>query len=371
MSESTSTLKHSPLYDYYVEKGLNLIDFGGWALPVQFTSQIEEHHAVREKVGIFETTHMGEIFVSGDEAEAFLNALVTNDLRTCAVNQAQYTAVCKEDGGVLDDLIFFRTGENEFMVTPNGANKEKILNWLNEHNDGRVTIDDRSDQYGLIPVQGPNSLKVMEKLCDEDLGALSSYHFVNHVTFAGVPECIVGRNGYTGEDGFEIYCPWDETLKIWKALLEAGKEYDIHECGLGCRDTLRLEAGMCLYGQDLSEEINPIEGGIGFAVKTDKKDVPYIGKEALCEIRKGGQKRVSLGFEVTGKGIAREHYEVLNKDGEVIGQVTSGTKSPSFKKAIGFMLVNKGAVKAGDEILIQIRNKQVPAVACKKDWLQR
>ena len=372
MADNMSNLKKSPLYDYYVEKGLKLIDFGGWALPVQYTSQIDEHNAVRNSVGIFETSHMGEIFVTGKDAQSFLNGLVTNDMRDCAVNQAHYTPFIKEDGGTLDDLIIFRTGEEAYMVTPNGANKEKIFNWIKDHHDGEdVTIEDRSDEFGLIPVQGPNAQKVLAKITDADLDSIKSYHFLTKQTVAGVDNVIIGRNGYTGEDGFELYCPWDDTLTIWKALLEAGEEYDIAECGLGSRDTLRLEGGMCLYGQDLSEDINPIEGGVGFAVKTDKKDVDYIGKDKMIEERNGGQTRVSRGFEITGKGIARTGYEVFNKDDEKIGVVTSGTKSPTFGKAIGFIMIEKGSAKFGDEVYIQIRKKKSPAIVCKKDWLRR
>ncbi|AMB93760.1 glycine cleavage system aminomethyltransferase GcvT [Aerococcus sanguinicola] len=370
MSVNLEGLKHSPLFDYYVEKGLNLTDFGGWALPIQFTSQIDEHHAVRNKVGLFETSHMGEIIVKGEEAENFLNSLITNDISKCAVNQAQYTAVVKEDGGTLDDLINYRKAEDEFMVTPNGANKEKILAWLNEHNDGQVEITDISDQVGLIPIQGPKAQAVLEKLTDTDLDSIKPFHFLDDQTVAGIDHVMISRTGYTGEDGFELYLKWEDTADLWKALLEAGEEYGIQECGLGARDTLRLEGGMCLYGQDLTEDINPLEGGIGFAVKVDK-EVPFIGQDYLKAQKEGEQKRQSRGFELTGKGIAREGYKVYNKDGEEIGFVTSGTKSPTFGKAIGYMIVDKGATEFGDEVLIQVRKKQVPALVCKKDWLRR
>lgn len=367
-------LRKTPLYDYYVEKGVSLTDFNGWSLPIQFTSIKEEHDATREAVTLFDTSHMGEIRVKGDDALGFLNGVVTNNVLGVDDNQAIYTAVTNDDGGTLDDLIIFKENEKEVVLTPNSGNFEKIYNWLQDHNNGEVEINDETSQWGLIAIQGPKAQEVLAKVTETDLDSIEGYHFLQDQTVAGVDGVVISRTGYTGEDGFELYTPWDETQNIWNKLLEAGKDAGIVEAALGARDTLRTEGGMALYGNDLSEEINPIEGGIAFAVKTgDKKEADYPGKQALTDYkaREDKDKRVSRGFELSGKGIARPGFKVLNKDGEEIGEVTTGTQSPTFGTALGYILVNKEEAAFGNEILIQVRKRQVPATIVKKDWLRR
>lgn len=371
--KKTTELRRTPLYDYYLEKGLKLMDFGGWALPVQYTKIMEEHKAVREAVGIFDCAHMGEIRITGKNALDFVNSVITNDATKVKDNQSMYTAVTNEAGGTLDDVIFYKTSDEHFTFTPNASNTEKILNWFNKHNqDEDVVIEDVSADFGLIAIQGPKAVSVLEKLTDTNLSYIKPFYFKADQTVAGVSPVLISRTGYTGEDGFELYVPFDEQLTIWKQLLEAGEEFGITECGLGARDTLRLEAGLALYGNDLSEDINPIEGGIGFTVKTgDKKEVDYPGKEALEAHRAADSKRLSRGFELLGKGIAREGMPVKLADGTEVGVVTSGTKSPTFKKAIGFLMIDKNHAQLENEVFIDIRNKLVPAVLVKKDWLRR
>jgi len=366
-------LKKTPLYEYYVEKHLKLTDFGGWALPIQFTKLTEEHEAVRESVGLFDVAHMGEIRVTGEHALEFVNSIITNDASNLADHQAMYTAITNEDGGTLDDVIFYKQAGDSFLFTPNAANTDKILQWFKQHNQGnQVTIEDLTDEIGLIAIQGPKAEAVLEKVTDANLAVLKSYHYLADQTVADVHSVAISRTGYTGEEGFELYVPFDQQLEIWQALLKAGEEFDIQECGLGARDTLRLEAGLPLYGNDLSEDINPIEGGIGFTVKTgDKKDTDYPGKEALETYKKQEKRRQSRGFELKERGIARLGMPVKLEDGTEIGQVTSGTMSPTFKQAIGFVLIDKQYAKLGNEVFIEIRNKLVPAELVKKDWLRR
>ncbi|MGO4941845.1 glycine cleavage system aminomethyltransferase GcvT [Ruoffia tabacinasalis] len=364
-------LKQTPLFDYYVEKGLKLTDFGGWALPIQFTKIQEEHDAVRQTVGIFEVSHMGEILIKGSNVLEWFNQIITNDTQKISINDAQYTAIVNEDGYTLDDLIYYYVAENTLFVTPNAGNKDKILAWLNQHNsDNTVEIIDQSAEYGLIAVQGPNSEKVLKEIAAPEVLELNSFQMFSEQTVAGVDSVRISKTGYTGELGYELYIPWAQTAKVWEALLNVGESYGLKECGLGARDTLRLEAGMALYGNDLSEEITPIEGGIAFAVDLNKEN--FIGKEALEKVKNDPNRYMSRGFELTGKGIARQGYKIFESEEstEVIGEVTSGTKSPTFKKALGFAQIRKPYAKINNQIFIEIRNKRVPAIITKKDWLK-
>lgn len=364
-----NNLKRTPLYDYYKNEKIKLTDFGGWALPIQFTSILEEHHAVRNEVGLFDVSHMGEIIVKGDCAAEWLNGLMTNNITQMSVNQAQYNAVCNEAGGTLDDLILFKLAEDAFLVTPNAANTDKIYQWMVDHQREGIDLENQSDQYGLLAIQGPLAEEILSKLTDVDVSELKSYHFIPEATVAGQENILLSRTGYTGEDGFELYVKWERVVPLWEAFLEAG-EGKIKRCGLGSRDTLRLEAGLALYGHELSEDITPLEGGIGFAVKT-KKEQDFIGKKALKKQRENGLKRVSRGFEVTDKGIAREDSPVLNAEGETIGVVTSGTKSPTLNKSIGLMLIDKDYKEIDTPVWIQVRKRKVEAKIIKKPFYKK
>ncbi|WP_244244535.1 glycine cleavage system aminomethyltransferase GcvT [Marinilactibacillus kalidii] len=362
-------LKQTPLYEYYQEKGLKLIDFGGWALPVQFTKIAEEHEAVRTHAGIFEVSHMGEIVVKGKEATRWLNQLVTNDVSKMTINQAQYNTMTNEQGGTLDDLLLFKFSDDHYLVTPNAGNTDKIYKWMIAHAESTVKIENVSDDYGLIALQGPKSERILKSITQTDLASLNTYHFLPAEHFSEIKDVIVARTGYTGEDGFELYVKKNETQALWEKLVRAGFMHGLKECGLGARDTLRLEAGMALYGQELTEEITPLEGGVGFAVKVDKTE-PFIGQAVLQSEKIKGSKRVSRGFELLEKGIARHTYPVFNQNQKEIGVVTSGTQSPSLGKSIGMMLIDKAESQLGETVLIKVRTKQIPAKLTKKDWLK-
>lgn len=371
MSEENTELKRTPLYDYYQRNGVKIVDFGSWALPIQYTGIIEEHKVVREKVGLFEVSHMGELEVSGENATAWLNKLITNDLRTIANNEAIYTIVPNAKGGILDDIIIYKFDETRYLLTPNASNTQKIWDQLEKHVEDGISLTDQSAETGLIAVQGPYAKDVVAEIFGEDVTNLKNYTFTHGVNFKDIyTDVLISRTGYTGEDGYELYVKWDQTEALWEALLAVGEKYGIQACGLGARDTLRLEAGMPLYGQDLSEDVTPLEAGLAFTVKWNKEE-KFIGQEALETQKEAGVAYLSRGFELTDKGIAREGYPVLNEAGKEIGQVTSGTRSPSLGKSIGFMRVLKDEVKLGDTVWIQVRKKKLAAEMTKKDWLKQ
>lgn len=370
----TENLKKTPLYDEYKERGLKMTDFGGWELPVQYTKLQDEHKAVRERVGIFDVSHMGEIFIRGENATNWVDHIVSNKISNVEVNQAQYNTILNDEGGVKDDLIWFKLAEDEYLVTPNAANTEKIYNWFVDHNqDNQVEIDNQTDNWGLIALQGPKSEQVLAKITDADLPNITSYHFSQNERIADTDGNIIARTGYTGEDGFELYMKSENVEPVWKALLEAGEEFDILECGLGARDSLRLEAGLGLYGNDLKEEWTPLESGVAFAVKVDK-EASFPGKERIQEIKSQGNGKseyMQRGFELIDKGIARQGDKVLNLDGEEIGEVTSGTKSPTMGYALGYAHVKRDEAPLDQEAVFQVRKKQLKGKFVKKNWLRR
>lgn len=369
LANEENELQRTPLYPYYQENNVKLIDFGSWALPIQFTKLKEEHQAVRERVGIFDVSHMGEIKVSGDKAADWLNKLITNDVTKIEPDQAVYTLVTNEKGGILDDIIIFKLSATEYLLTPNASNTDKIWNWLEEHKEDGVELTDQSKDTGLIAIQGPKAKDIVAEIFGNEALDIENYHFKQNVSGEGLDDVLLSRTGYTGEDGYECYVKWDQTETLWKKFLEAGAPYEIAECGLGSRDTLRLEAGMPLYGQDLSEDVTPLEAGLRFAVKWDKKE-PFIGQEALEEQKEAGTTYLSRGFEVSGRGIAREGYPVFNDQDEEIGVVTSGTQSPTLGKSIGFMRIKKAGIKLGDTVKIQVRKNKVDATITKKNFLK-
>lgn len=366
-------LKKTPMYDYYIEKGCKITDFGGWGLPIQITKIADEHKAVREAVGLFDASHMGEVRVKSGKMNAYdwWNGLITNDVHKATYNgKAQYTAVCKEDGGMLDDMIYYRKNDDEFVATPNGSNREKIVKWMNDHNqDGQVEITDETYDWGLIAVQGPNAEELLSRLTDTNLSEIEYYAYKADQKVGGHERVQISRTGYTGEAGFELYIPAEHMVDIWKQLVKEGQDLGVVECALGARDTLRLEAGLPLYGNDFDESVNPIAGGIAFAVPK-AKEADYIGKDAIAKYRaqETADKEASRGFKIDGKQIARHGMEVRNTDGEVIGVVTSGTKSPTLGYPLGFVRVN-ATYKVGDKVVIEVRGKDVEAELTKKDWL--
>ncbi|NLJ97884.1 MAG: glycine cleavage system aminomethyltransferase GcvT [Tissierellia bacterium] len=359
--------KKTPLYDEHVKLGGKVVDYAGWYLPVQYEGLIAEHEAVRNAAGLFDVSHMGEIVVKGKDALAYLQYLLTNDISSIEDDQIIYTMMCYPDGGVVDDFLVYKYDDEEYLLVVNAANTEKDFKWMIDNKkDFNIIIENISDQIGEVAIQGPKSEEILQKLTDTDLSKIKPFHFDRKVVVSGI-ECMVSRTGYTGEDGFEVYSPAEGIVKIWQDLLDAGKDEGIKPTGLGCRDTLRFEAGMPLYGNEISKEITPLEGGLKFFVKLDKEE-DYIGKEALNKQWNEGLKRRVAGFEVLGRGIPRSGYEVY-KDGEKIGHVTTGYMSPTLKKNIGVALIKTEETELGNEIDIMIRNKPVKAVVIKRRFL--
>ena len=348
--------KKTPLYDVHVEEGGKIVPFAGYLLPVQYgTGIINEHMAVREKVGIFDVSHMGEVTVKGPTALATLNHLLTNDFTKMSVGRVRYSVMCNEDGGCVDDLIVYKFGDEDYLIVVNAANREKDFEHIKANVLPGTEVEDISDSIAQIAIQGPRANDVLAKLCNvEDLPA-KYYTAVQHMNIGGI-DCLVSQTGYTGEFGYELYTDKDNAVELWHKLREAGEEFGLIPCGLGARDTLRLEASMPLYGHEMNEEISPLEADLGFGVKMGKED--FIGHAALVE--KGEPKRIRVGLEITGRGIAREHNDVYY-NGEKIGQTTSGTKAPYIGKAIAMALVDAEHSEVGTEVEIDVRGKMIPA----------
>jgi aminomethyltransferase len=342
--------RRTPLYDEHKALGARLVDFAGWEMPVQYEGIKAEHQAVRRAAGLFDVSHMGEVFFRGPQAEAAVQRLVTRDVSRLDEGQAGYSAVCYEDGGTVDDVLVYRRPD-DFLVVVNAANREKDLDHFRENTgDLDVEISDETEGWALLALQGPEAADHLQNLTDADLSALKYFRFVEGEV-AGV-KTIISRTGYTGEDGFELYLPSDDAPRVWRALLEAGAT----PAGLGARDTLRLEAGMCLYGNELDRETTPLEAGIGFAVHLDKEQ-EFIGQDALKGEKEEGLRKKLVGFEVDGRGIARHDHPVKVED-ETVGRVTSGTLSPTLNKAIGLALVSPGVE---DRFEVVIRERSVEA----------
>lgn len=359
-------LKRTPLYDVY-KNDAKLVPFGGWEMPVQFSSIKEEHEAVRTRAGLFDVSHMGEVIISGPDAMGLIQYLTTNDVSKLPVGKAQYTAMCYPNGGTVDDLLVYRTGEETFLLVVNAANIEKDVEWINQHRQGDVTIENISEKTALLALQGPLAEQVLQKLTDVDLAEIKPFQFKQNVDVAGV-KGLVSRTGYTGEDGFEIYFPAEDAIKLWKQILEAGKEEKVLPCGLGARDTLRFEASLLLYGQDLSETITPIEAGIGFAVKPEKGD--FIGREVLKQQKEEGAPRKLVGIEMIDRGIARHGYPVYVGE-DLIGEVTTGTQSPSLKKNIALALIRSEYAKINEFVEVEIRGKRLKAQIVNTPFYKR
>lgn len=343
-----------------------LIDFGGWELPVEYQGIIAEHHHVRTQAGLFDVSHMGEIAIEGEQAEDFINELVTNDITGMAVGQIRYSPMCYEDGGVVDDLMVYKFSDTYFWLIVNAANVEKDFAWIKEHQQPGVKVLDLSEQYAEVAIQGPLSREVLERICDADLGSLKYYWFLSGVQVAGM-ECLVSRTGYTGEDGFEIYVKPEEACDLWEAIIKAG-EGKVIPCGLGARDTLRFEAKMPLYGHEMDKGITPLEAGFDRFVKLEKPS--FIGKDALARQQAEGPSRLLVEFEMIGRGIPRAGYEV-HKNGERIGHVTSGGYAPVLDKSLGLCLIDKEFAQPGEEISIIIRNREVKAQTGKGLFYRR
>ncbi len=351
-------LHETALIDVHRELGARLIEFGGWLMPVQYAGILEEHRAVRERAGLFDLSHMGELFVEGDDAGDALAAALVSDPRTLAVGRAQYSMICAPDGGIIDDLIVYRLGDERFLVVANASNAPTVSEELASRLGGwRAILDDRSLVTSLVAIQGPRAAGVLGPLTSVDLAGLR-YYAIAEGEVAGIP-ALVARTGYTGEDGFEVFVDWNRAADVWAALADAGTDAGVIACGLGARDTLRLEAGMPLYGNELDRETNPFEAGLGRVVKLEKPG-DFVGREALARVAAAGPAKRLVGLTITGRGIARHGYPVLAGERRT-GVVTSGTHSPTLGKAIAMAYVAPGDAEPGTILAVEVREQPVSA----------
>ncbi|MDT8440880.1 MAG: glycine cleavage system aminomethyltransferase GcvT [Desulfuromonadales bacterium] len=357
-------MKKTPLHAAHRDLGARMVEFGGWEMPVQYRGVIEEHLAVRRSAGLFDVSHMGEIAVRGREALDFLQYLTCNDVSRLADGQVQYNALCYTDGGTVDDVTVYRHSAVHFMLCVNAANTDKDFAWMEQVLDESgltgVALSNLSEQFGQLALQGPHAVRILSQLTDVAVDAITYYHF-REGEVAGVP-MLISRTGYTGEDGFELYLPAEQTGLLWSRLLEAGAADGLVPVGLGARDTLRLEKGYPLYGHELSAGITPLEAGLGWIVKLDKGD--FVGRAALATQQQAGLPRRRAGLLMAERGIPREGYPI-HAGGRQVGVVTSGTMSPSLQTGIALALVEAGLQTAGTEIDIEIRNRRLQARAVK------
>ncbi len=351
--------KKTPFHDIHVKNKAKMVEFADYLMPIQFRGIMEEHRKVRSSVGLFDITHMGEFELRGKGAESFIQKMTTNDVSKLDTYQVQYSCMCYDHGGIVDDLLVYRLPDH-FLLVVNGACLEKDFRWLSGHLSGDVELKDVSEQTALLALQGPKAEDVLRKLTDEDLSDVRFY-WATWGEVNGI-EMLFSRTGYTGEDGFELYLSPDHAENIWNALMQAGAEFDIKPIGLGARDSLRLEMKYVLYGNDIDQTTNPLEAGLGWIVKPDKGD--FVGKEPILKLKEEGLKRKLVAFELKDQAFPRPHYEI-EKDSKKIGQVTSGTFSPSLNKGIGLGYVPIEHSKVDTEFDILIRGKAHRAVVVK------
>ena len=352
-------VRRTQLYEVH-RRTAKLTVFAGFEMPIFYRDITPEHLAVRDSVGIFDVSHMGRVMVTGTESERFLNYVITNDVSALSSNSAQYSVMCTENGGIIDDFIVYRLETEKFLVVPNASNREKDYNWLVKNaKDFDVKIEEISDNVAMFAVQGPNAEKTLQKISTEDLSKIGRFK-CGHSRLAGV-DVFLSRTGYTGEDGLEVFI-WntslakpDNAVKMWKAILEAGKTFGIESCGLGARDTLRLEAGLCLYGNDIDENTTPLEAALGFVVKLQKDR--FVGKETLLKQKAEGTKRKRIGIRMMDQGIPRPGFEIYTDTGEKVGQLTSGTFSPLLKYGIGMGYVQTQYAQDGNIVNVKMRGK--------------
>lgn len=368
-----SELKKTPIFSEYKASGGKTIDFGGWDLPVQFTGIKHEHEVTRTKAGLFDVSHMGEIVVKGIKSEPFLQQMTTNDVSKLTPGRAQYTFMCNEKGGTIDDFIIYMLEEDHYLLVVNAANADKDFAWLQEHctlSNQEVELLNVSSDYAQLAIQGPLAEEVLQTLTETDLQSITFFRFKSDISFEGVEDgSIVSRTGYTGEDGFEIYINQSSGVSLWNAILKAGKSKGVEPIGLGARDTLRFEAGLPLYSQELSEDISPVEAGLKFAVKVNK-NTEFIGKEALQKQIENGPKRKLVGIKMLDKGIPRTGYDVL-KDDEVIGAITSGTQAPTLNQNLGNALINSSNAIIGESVEVKVRKRTLKAEIVKTPFYKR
>lgn len=354
-------MKNTSLFDTHVELGAKMVPFAGYNMPVSYSGIKVEHQAVREGLGMFDVSHMGEFLVKGKNAIDLLQYVTSNDVSKLEDGKVQYSCLPNGEGGIVDDLLVYRINEEKYLLVVNASNIEKDWNWINKHNRWGVELEDISENMSLLAVQGPKAVEALQKLTKVNLADITYYSFVIG-DFAGVSDVIISATGYTGAGGFELYVPNADAKKVWDAVMEAGAPHGILPCGLGCRDTLRLEMGFCLYGNDINDETSPLEAGLGWITKFTKE---FIDSERLQAQKANGLTQKLVAFEMQERGIPRQHYTLLNEKGESIGEVTSGSESPSTGKLIGMGYVQTVYSKVGSNIWVDIRGKKVAAQVVK------
>lgn len=360
-------MKQVPLNDVHVALGAKMVPFAGFNMPVQYEGVNIEHETVRNGVGVFDVSHMGLFKISGDKALDLIQRVTSNDATVLVNGKAQYSYLPNEKGGIVDDIITYKVSDTEYLMVVNASNIDKDFEWINSQNTMNATFEDLSDQYSLLAIQGPKANEAMQSLTNVDLANLKFYTFENG-TFAGKENVIVSATGYTGSGGIEIYAKNEDIVDIWNSVLEAGKEFGIKPIGLAARDTLRLEMGYCLYGNEINDETSPLEAGLGWVTKFTKD---FVNSENIKAEKEAGIKNKLIGFELIDRGIPRHDYEIVDADGNVIGKVTSGTQSPSLGKGIGLGYVTKDFAVEGAEIFIRIRKNDVKAKVVKTPFYKK
>ena len=358
--------KKVALNHIHEQLGAKMIPFAGYNMPVRYSSDLEEHNTVRNGVGVFDVSHMGEFIVKGPKALDLIQKVTSNDASKLETGKAQYSCLTNEQGGIVDDLIVYKLMEEEYMLVVNASNIDKDWKWINKFNSEGAILENISDKISLFAVQGPLAIKVLQPLTSVDLEAMKFYSF-KVADFAGVPNIFISATGYTGSGGFEVYVPNEYAEQVWHKIFEAGKPFDIKPIGLGARDTLRLEMGYCLYGNDLDDTTSPLEAGLGWITKFSK---PFTNSDQLAIQKEKGVEKKLIGFEMIERGIPRAGYEIQNISGEKIGQVTSGTQSPSLGKGIGMGYVQTAFAEVGQEIYISVRNKTIKAQIVKMPFFR-
>lgn len=360
-------MKNTALTQVHEALGAKMVPFAGFNMPVQYEGVNAEHETVRNAVGVFDVSHMGEFLLSGPDALDLIQRVTTNDASTLTIGRAQYSCLPNGKGGIVDDLIVYRIKEEEYLLVVNASNIEKDWNWISSHNTKNVSMRNLSDDYSLLAIQGPKAVEAMQSLTSVDLSAIKYYHF-EVGPFAGIDHVIISATGYTGSGGFEIYCKNSEVKQVWDKVFEAGAAFGIKPIGLAARDTLRLEMGFCLYGNDIDDTTSPLEAGLGWITKFTKD---FVDSDKLKAEKEAGVSKKLIGFEMIDRGIPRHDYRILDAKGNVIGKVTSGTQGPSVKKAIGMGYVNTEFAAPDSEIFIEIRDKGVLAKVVKMPFYQK
>ncbi|WPO84007.1 glycine cleavage system aminomethyltransferase GcvT [Chryseobacterium sp. JJR-5R] len=358
-------MKKTALYDKHVSLGAKIVPFAGFEMPVQYSGVTEEHFAVREKAGLFDVSHMGQFFIEGPGSKELLQFVTTNNVDALENGKAQYSCLPNEDGGIVDDLIVYKMEDEKYFVVVNASNIDKDWNHILKYNTFGAKMTNASDDMSLLAVQGPKATEILQKLTETNLSEIPYYNFTVG-SVAGVNDVIISNTGYTGSGGFEIYFKNESAEKLWDAIIEAGETEGIVPCGLASRDTLRLEKGFCLYGNDIDDTTSPIEAGLGWITKFDKD---FVSKDTFAKQKEEGITRKLVGFELTDKGVPRHDYPVVDVEGNVIGKVTSGTQSPMKKIGLGLAYVDKPHFKLGSEIFIQVRNKNISAKVVKAPFV--